>query len=123
MYVLVVDDEPKVSGLLVDLLALSGHTVRRAEGGSEGLALLRTERFDAVILDYAMPEMTGVEVLEKLRAMGLDLPVGFITGSRDHPDIERLLKQAIPVLFKPFALDEFARFVEKLDARHLSLSS
>jgi CheY-like chemotaxis protein len=108
MYVLVVDDEPKVSGLLVDLLALSGHTVRRAEGGSEGLALLRTERFDAVILDYAMPEMTGVEVLEKLR---------------DHPDIERLLKQAIPVLFKPFALDEFARFVEKLDARHLSLSS
>jgi DNA-binding response OmpR family regulator len=117
MYVLVIDDEPRVSEALVDLLTLSGHMVRSAADGSEALALLRNERFDAVVLDYALPEMTGGEVFEKLRAMGLDLPVGFITGSRDHPEVERLREQAVPVLFKPFALDEFTLFIEQLDAR------
>ena len=105
MYVLVVDDEPKVSGLLVDLLALSGHTVRRAEGGSEGLALLERERYDLVLTDLAMPGMTGWQVAQAVKSRWPDLPVILLTGWADQVDpshtswVDRLLK-------KPFHLGQ-----------------
>ncbi len=123
MRMLVVDDDPLVREVLVMLLSLSGHMAREASAGTEALTRLHTEQFDAILLDYSMPEMTGVTVLEKLRGMGIDIPVGFITGSRDHPDIEKLLSDAIPILFKPFAPAEFKAFVDRLEGLHVSMSS
>ena len=123
MHMLVVDDDSTVRMMVVDLLTLSGHTAREVAGGSEALALLQTERFDAVLLDHSMPEMTGLEVLDRLRAMGMDSPVGYITGSRGHPDMEKLRSHAVPVLFKPFTVAEFTVFLERLEARRLSVSS
>lgn len=118
MHMLVVDDDSSVRGILVDLLALSGHTASEASGGSEALVLLQAERFDAILLDHLMPEMTGIELFEKLRALGIDVPVGFVTGSRGHPDIERLRDQSVPVLFKPFPPLEFKALLEKLRQQH-----
>lgn len=123
MHMLVVDDDPSVRGILIDLLTLSGHTASEARGGPEALELLRTERFDAILLDHLMPEMTGVELLEKLRALGIDAPVGFVTGSRGHPDIERLRSQSVPVLFKPFPPLEFKALLERLRQQHLGVHS
>ncbi len=114
MRMLVVDDDPIARGIVVDMLSLLGHAARDASGGAEALALLRTERFDAVLLDHLMPEMTGVEVLEKLRAIGLDIPVGFVTGSRGHPDLDKLLTQAVPIIFKPFGWAELKAFLDTL---------
>lgn len=122
MRVLVVDDDPSVRGLLVDLLTLSGHTVCAASHGSEALALLETEHFDLILLDYSMPDMTGVAVLEKLRARAITAPVGLITGSRGHPDIEHLRRQAVPVLFKPFDLAECQAFLERLQGGRVKVS-
>jgi CheY-like chemotaxis protein len=123
MHLLVVDDDPGVRGILLDLLTLSGHTASEAAGGSEALALLQTEQFDAILLDHLMPEMTGIELFEKLRALGTDVPVGFITGSRGNPDIVRLESQAVPVLFKPFPSTEFRALLKRLQALHLGVSS
>lgn len=123
MRLLVVDDDPGVRGVLIDLLALSGHTASEASGAAEALALLYREQFDAVLLDHLMPEMTGVELLEKLHALGIDLPVGFVTGSRGHPDIVRLQNQGVPVLFKPFPPSEFRALLDRLQASSLGASS
>jgi CheY-like chemotaxis protein len=116
MHMLVVEDDPMVRGMLVKLLSLSGQTVREARGGAEALALIQAERFDAVLLDHLMPEMTGIEVLEKLRAMGVESPVGFITGSRGHPDIEALARRSVPVLFKPFSVTDLRTFLDRVTA-------
>ena len=114
MHVLIVEDDPTVRGIVVDLLSLMGHTSSEVSDGAEALAPLQTERFDAVLLDHVMPKMTGVEVLQELRARGVDVPVGFITGSRGHPEIEKLRRRGIPVLFKPFGWAEFKTFLERL---------
>ena len=123
MRLLVVDDDPGVRGVLVDLLTLSGHAASEASGASEALALLQTKQFDAVLLDHLMPDMTGVELFEKLQALGIDVPVGFVTGSRGHPDIVRLQDQGIPVLFKPFPPSEFRSLLDRLQAPRLGVSS
>ena len=116
MRMLVVDDDPTVRGIVIDLLNLSGHTALDVSNGAQALALLKAEEFDAVLLDQSMPEITGVEVLRRLRAMGSDVRVGFITGARGHPEIEKLRRQAVPVIFKPFGWTEFKAFLERLEA-------
>jgi len=115
MRMLVVDDDPTVRGIVIDLLNLSGHTALEVSDGVQALALLQAEEFDAVLLDHSMPEVTGVEVLRRLRSMGSHVPVGFITGARGHPEIEKLRRQAVPVIYKPFGWTEFKAFVEKLE--------
>ena len=122
MHMLLVEDDPIVRELLARLLSLSGQTVREAPGGVEALALLQSERFDAVVLDHLMPKMTGVQLLEKLRAMGVDIPIGFITASRGHPDIENLRRRAVPVLFKPFTVPELKMFLDRLEESRLKVS-
>jgi class 3 adenylate cyclase len=66
--ILVVDDTPRNVKLLADLLAVKGYGVVTAASGREALALLETAQPDLVLLDVVMPEMSGYEVCQKLRA-------------------------------------------------------
>ncbi|HEX9018107.1 MAG TPA: adenylate/guanylate cyclase domain-containing response regulator [Anaerolineaceae bacterium] len=84
---LVIDDNKVMRLLLGRGLEQQGHTVVMAESGQRGLELLRSERFDLVLLDIQMPEMDGYQVLEKIshdRALR-DIPV-IITSSLDEMD-------------------------------------
>ena len=65
---LAVDDNPVNLLVLDQLLTSLGHKVVKAGGGREALEAMTTEPFDLVLLDIQMPEMTGIEVLERLRA-------------------------------------------------------
>jgi CheY-like chemotaxis protein len=78
--VLVVDDEPQVRGLARAVLTRRGFAVIEAGDGVEGLEQAFARRPDAVVLDVSMPEMDGVEVLQKLRAGFPDLPVILSSG-------------------------------------------
>ena len=80
--ILVVDDEP-VSRLVVrKILERAGYSVEEAASGEEALKgfRVRRERFDAVILDYMMPGLTGVETFRELRQIHPALPVLLISG-------------------------------------------
>ena len=68
--VLAVDDNAVNLLVLDQLLGSLGHQVAKAASGSEALAALAAEPFDVVLLDIQMPEMTGIEVLDRLRAAG-----------------------------------------------------
>jgi excisionase family DNA binding protein len=88
--VLVVDDEEKICRALSGMLQRFGCRVRQATGGEEGLALVRQEPPDLILLDLMMPNMNGPQFLAVLREAHPELPVVIVTG---YPDSE-LMQQA-----------------------------
>ena len=78
--VLVVDDERIVAKVLARLLESAGHEVTVCFDGAEALAFLGQGSFDVVLSDIAMPGLSGIELLRRVRGRDLDLPVVLITG-------------------------------------------
>ncbi len=104
--VLLVDDDPDVRRMLADALESLGYRVTQAEDGEAGLARLDAARPDLVIVDFAMPGMSGAEVAAAIRARRPELPIVFASGYSDTAAIERALGPNAPLLRKPFRLDE-----------------
>lgn len=65
--ILVIDDNKDITGLFKTIIESGGHKCTIANGGQEGLEILHRESFDLVLLDLAMPEMSGVDVLEVVK--------------------------------------------------------
>lgn len=78
--VLVVDDEQGIRKTLETLLKIGGFEVITAEDGAAALAALQGHQFDLIISDISMPNLGGVELLEKVRDRDPDLPVVLLTG-------------------------------------------
>ena len=104
---MVVDDEPGVRAALERALRVERYDVQVAGDGAQALALLADRSPDAIVLDVAMPEVTGLEVCRRLRAAGDRTPVLMLTA-RDAVDdrVEGLDAGADDYLVKPFALRE-----------------
>ena len=81
--VLVVDDEPALREALSDALRAPGRKVVSAGSGQEALELARHDRPDLVVADVRLGDCTGLEVIDRLRAGGADVPVVVITGYDD----------------------------------------
>jgi DNA-binding NtrC family response regulator len=114
--ILLVDDDELIREALGDLLAVMGHTALPASGGREGLDLLDAgQPVDLVILDMNMPEMNGVETLERILALRPDLPVLMATGYSDA-DIAPLLARHpnVSSILKPFSTKELNRKLGEL---------
>jgi FixJ family two-component response regulator len=102
--VAVVDDDESVRESLPDLLRESGYTTRAFASAQELLDSSELVRFGCLILDLAMPGMTGPELQQELRRRGQSVPVVFITAASDRTVRPRLLAQgAVECLFKPFS--------------------
>jgi PAS domain S-box-containing protein len=100
--VLVIDDDPDVRRFVVDLLEDSGYGVVQAEDGPAGLKAMEGDGpFDLLLLDFAMPSMTGSEVARIVRARDSEQPILMMTGYLEH---EAVLSElgAQPMLQKPF---------------------
>ncbi|MDQ6828201.1 MAG: response regulator, partial [Gemmatimonadota bacterium] len=107
--VLVVDDEPDIVALVAYHLAKAGYRVSTAATGAEALRAAREERPALVVLDLMLPEMSGFEVLQQLRAGDAtrELAVLMLTARRDEPDrIKGLSLGADDYLAKPFSPQE-----------------
>lgn len=66
--ILVVDDDDAIADLIKDVLVKEGHSCAQASSGARALELIGKSRFDLVILDRNMPEMSGIQVLRTIRA-------------------------------------------------------
>src|SRR3974390_2432420 len=77
--VLIIDDEAAIRESLQTLLDLEGYEVETANDGNEGLSRLADRPFDLVLLDFALPERNGIEVLRDIRERDSDFPVIMIT--------------------------------------------
>ena len=78
--VLIVDDEAAIRESLETLLELEGYEVDTASDGAEGLARLAERPYDLILLDFAMPERNGIEVLRDIRERDSELAVIMITA-------------------------------------------
>src|SRR5436189_1515363 len=107
MRVLVVDDEPAVRDALARALRLDGYAVELAADGKEALDRAVDVRFDAILLDVAMPHVDGLEVTRRLRGAGDRTPILMLTA-RDAVDdrVDGLDAGADDYVVKPFALKE-----------------
>jgi len=99
--ILVVEDDADVRRVIVECLGLIGYSVTEAPNGTAGLAALKSARPDLLVVDYAMPDMTGAEVISKAREQWPDLPVILATGYADMAAVERLAGKPA-ILRKPF---------------------
>jgi two-component system phosphate regulon response regulator PhoB len=107
--VLVVDDEPDITGLLAYHLAKAGYRVITAANGSEALKSAREQRPDLVVLDLMLPGLSGYDVLGELRRRDDTREVGVIvlTARKDERDrIKGLSLGADDYLAKPFSPQE-----------------
>jgi CheY-like chemotaxis protein len=105
--VLLVDDHDGVRHTTAGLLSDLGHEVVEASDGPEVLALLAdgAAECDLLITDYAMPHVSGAEVIRQARELRPDLPAIIITGYADASSISRR-PEDVAVLSKPFTPDQ-----------------
>jgi two-component system response regulator MprA len=111
-YVLVVDDDPAIRGLLSDALRDEGFLVDLAAHGREALEAMRARRPSTVVLDLMMPVMDGFTFMQACHLEQLCDDVPIVVISAVHEAIQRL--HEVPVhacLAKPFDLDELIRTV------------
>jgi signal transduction histidine kinase/CheY-like chemotaxis protein len=94
--ILLVDDEEMLSDLLAELLESNGYNVIKVSSGKEALRVLTEEiKVDLLIIDYNMPEMTGLETIVEIRKLNLDMPVILSSGVADFDTDEIMDKYKI----------------------------
>ncbi len=102
--VAIVDDDESVRESLPDLLKEFGFASETFSSAEEFLASDGISRTQCLILDVAMPGMSGPELQKELNCRKINIPVIFITAHRDEAERSRLIEQgAAACLFKPFS--------------------
>ncbi|MEY4000157.1 MAG: hypothetical protein RLZZ626_512 [Actinomycetota bacterium] len=105
--VLVVDDEPNIRDLLSTSLRFAGFSVHSVGNGSDAVFAAEKGNPDIILLDVMLPDMSGFNVTKKLRSMGIDVPVLFLTARDETEDkITGLTVGGDDYMTKPFSLDE-----------------
>jgi two-component system OmpR family response regulator len=118
MNILLVEDDSVLADGLIHGLGQSGFTVIRAATGAEAEALLNAQFFALVLLDLGLPDMDGVELLQRLRQRKILLPVIILTARDNIKDrIEGIQQGADDYLTKPFALEELEARIQALIRR------
>ena len=114
MDLLVVEDDAVLGKAVQRGLQEAGHNCTWARNGTNGFELASTQQFDIVILDIMLPDLSGMDVLKKLRQAGIRTPVLMLTAMGSVEDrVAGLQAGADDYLVKPFA---FAELIARLDA-------
>ncbi|MDO8336933.1 MAG: response regulator [Microcella sp.] len=115
--ILIVEDEPDVLLLLENRVRGAGHDVQSASDGERGLELALAENPDLIILDWMMPKLDGIEVLERLRAdeVGGGIKVLMLTARSQQNDVDRAFAAgANDYIVKPFSSRELVERIATL---------
>lgn len=118
--VLVVDEDAAARKHLADVLGAAGYATRVATSGAEALEATREAQPDAVVLDVALPGVTGYDVCRTLREeFGEELPIIFVSGKRTKPldRVAGLLLGADDYVVEPFVPAELVARVRRALAR------
>jgi len=102
--ILVIDDETVIRMLVMEILESAGHEVTGADSAERALALLDEADFDLVVSDVVMPGLSGLELLETVKARRASLPVVLVTGAGTYETLSQALTRgAAGLVTKPFA--------------------
>jgi DNA-binding response OmpR family regulator len=112
--ILLIDDERVMRDGLNFMLSQSGYQVCAVPGGQQGLDRFEEGGIDLVLLDLSLPDMPGIEVLQRLKEADPAARVIILTGFAPN---EPILQEAAEIIFKPFRLEELLTVVNRvLDA-------
>lgn len=104
--ILLIDDEAAIRSALKEILEYESFEVKEAEDGASALKALEKEEFDLIFCDIKMPRMDGLELLDKIKANGVDAPVVMMTGHGTvETAVEALKKGAYDFIQKPLDLN------------------
>ena len=104
---LIVDDDPELLRFLMEELSAAGHQCFGCDNGQDALLRWRQESFDLVVLDWTLPDFSGVELCRRLRSSGNTTPVLMITARDDVDERVQALDAGVDdYLTKPFNLKE-----------------
>ena len=116
--ILIVEDEPWMARMLARVLREEGYAPEVTDNGKSGFARAADESFDLLVLDWMLPDRSGVQILRGLRAAGVGTPVLMLTARTQIEDrVEGLDSGADDYLPKPFALEELLARVRALTRR------
>jgi two-component system response regulator AtoC len=123
--VLVLDDDPSLRFTLEAVLSDTGLLVEACDGGASGLAAFEARGADVLLTDLAMPDMDGMQVLERMRASDPSVPVLMLTAhGSERVAVAAMKAGAFDYIPKPFDPDELVLAVRRaLDWRELRLQN
>ncbi len=120
--ILIVDDDPNLRRTLSDILRTRGYEALAAKDGGEGLSMMKEDAFDLVLIDLKLPDMRGLEVLEKIKAECPSAEAIIVTGHATlEAAIEATNKGVFSFVRKPYDVDQLLlnvrRALEKQKAK------
>ena len=106
MKILIIDDERSIRNSLKEILMDEGYDVDVAENGAQGCQMVEKEKYSVIFCDIKMPEMDGMEVLDRFASMGIDAAVIMISGHGDiDTAVDCIKKGAFDFIQKPLDLN------------------
>lgn len=113
--ILVADDDIGIRDLNAQVLIHFGYEVDSAVDGAAAWQALNTDRYDLLITDHSMPELTGVELIKRLRAARMALPVIMATGTLPKEELtQNACLQSVTTLLKPYTVTELLGAVKEV---------
>jgi DNA-binding NtrC family response regulator len=115
--ILVVDDEPSVAAVLMEIFLTDGYAVQLAEDGEVALEKLRQRTYDAIVSDVRMPKVDGSALYRAVARWNPPLLKRFIflTGDTATPGVMRFLERTgLPFVMKPFPVDVLRQVVRQV---------
>ncbi len=113
---LIIDDTKNIRIMLTKCLEISGYEAHAVQNGMEGLEYIENNKYDLIFLDIKLPELSGTEVLKRIRSKGINTPVIIITA---YPTVKNAVEctkmGAVSYLQKPFTADRLKNTLESLD--------
>ena len=90
--ILVVDDEPKICGILSDILSLRGYKVMTSHNGADALQKIKANKTDLILLDFFIPELDSFAVIKRIKDNSRlkKIPIIAITSTTDSEELERI---------------------------------
>lgn len=109
MNIVVLDDEPSIVQMCVKVLQSQGHAVEGFTSASEALAHLETRPADLLVVDYKMPELTGMDFIKRAWTLRPEMRVVMITAHGTREVITRANESGVNVVLKPFTPGELTK--------------
>ncbi|MDF1544971.1 MAG: response regulator [bacterium] len=112
--ILVIDDDPSIRGMITLFMEDGGFTVLEAENGKKGADMAIQNSPSLIISDIRMPEMDGIEMIEKIRSQNCQMPVIFMTGYTEYESLSDAIQfQPLGFLHKPFEPNQLLTLVKR----------
>ena len=120
MRLLLVEDEKRMAQALCEILRQEKYEVDHFANGLDGLAAIRSEIYDIIVLDVMLPGMNGFEIAKKVRQAGVKTPILMLTAKAELDDkVEGLDSGADDYLTKPFMTKELLARLRALGRRNM----